>query len=192
MRVRADDLEHDLCADVAQQVLDVVAHERVVHNRSPVVCQRIRAHAVSVSARRGVRGGKSRLGRERDGWGEETDSWGEGTDSWGGKGLAGARERTAQDVLKLENLVALVGRDEVGHGQDLGVALVRLGLGRRERVNLRLHEHVGEHEVLEALDAARAAGLVVVFERLEKVLVRLVPLLCWPATTQTQPRTRSY
>mmetsp|Transcript_37145 Transcript_37145/g.116912 ORF Transcript_37145/g.116912 Transcript_37145/m.116912 type:complete len:233 (+) Transcript_37145:46-744(+) len=81
----------------------------------------------------------------------------------------------AQDLLELQDLVALVRPHQVGHGQDLGVVLVRLGLLGVERVDLRLHEHVGEHEVLEALDAPLVPCLIVVLERLEEVRRRVVP-----------------
>lgn len=66
--------------------------------------------------------------------------------------------------------------DEVGHRDDLGVALVGLGLLRVERVDVRVHQHVGQHQILEALDAALRARLVVVLEGLEEVGVRLFPL----------------
>ena len=39
-----------------------------------------------------------------------------------------------------------------------------------------LHLHVGQYQVLEASGAARAAGLIIILERLEKVGVRLLEL----------------
>jgi hypothetical protein len=48
----------------------------------------------------------------------------------------------------------------------LWVLLVWLGLLRIEGVHLALHEHVGQHHVLEALHATHVARLVVVLERL--------------------------
>ena len=45
-----------------------------------------------------------------------------------------------EDLLKLVNVVVLVGHDQVRHGQDLGVILVRLGLLRVERVDVGLHQ----------------------------------------------------
>ena len=45
-----------------------------------------------------------------------------------------------EDLLELADVVVLVGHDEVGHGQDLGVVLVRLGFLRVERVDVRLHQ----------------------------------------------------
>ena len=45
-----------------------------------------------------------------------------------------------EDLLKLVDVVVLVGHDQVRHGQDLGVILVRLGLLRVERVDVGLHQ----------------------------------------------------
>lgn len=82
-----------------------------------------------------------------------------------------------EDALELGDVVVLVGADQVRDGKDLGVVLVGLGLLRVERVDGRLHEHVGQHQVLEARGAPRAARLVVVLEGLEEVRVRLLVLL---------------
>lgn len=45
-----------------------------------------------------------------------------------------------------------------------------------KRVDLGLHEHVGEHEVFEAGNALRRTGFVVTLEGFEKVRLRLSPL----------------
>ena len=41
-------------------------------------------------------------------------------------------------------------RDQVGHGEDLGVHAVRFRLLRVERLDGALHEHIRDHQVLEA------------------------------------------
>mmetsp|Transcript_971 Transcript_971/g.2771 ORF Transcript_971/g.2771 Transcript_971/m.2771 type:complete len:254 (-) Transcript_971:711-1472(-) len=82
----------------------------------------------------------------------------------------------AKHLLKLANLVALVGRHKVGHRQHLRVLAVRAGLLAVKGVDLRLHEHVAHNQVLEALHAARHARLVVRLERLEEVGGRRLPL----------------
>uniref|UniRef100_A0A1I8GPP9 RNA polymerase beta subunit n=1 Tax=Macrostomum lignano TaxID=282301 RepID=A0A1I8GPP9_9PLAT len=81
-----------------------------------------------------------------------------------------------EQLLKAVDVVGMVGGHQAGHGGDLGVVAVGLGLLTVQRVDAHLAQHAGEHQVLQALDAARAAGLVVVFERLEEVGVRLLEL----------------
>ena len=82
-----------------------------------------------------------------------------------------------QDLLELLYVVVLVRHDELGHCLDLRVVLVRLRLLGVERVDSRLHQHVRQHQHLQAVDPARAARLVIVLERLKEVLVRLLPLM---------------
>mmetsp|Transcript_58376 Transcript_58376/g.133956 ORF Transcript_58376/g.133956 Transcript_58376/m.133956 type:complete len:410 (+) Transcript_58376:422-1651(+) len=92
-------------------------------------------------------------------------------------GVAHNRARVLlEDPLELSDLVAHVRRDQIGHRHNLGVVLVRLRLLRIERVDVRIHEHVGEDEVLEALHSPCDTRLVVILERLKKVVPRLFPL----------------
>lgn len=44
-----------------------------------------------------------------------------------------------EDGLEVVDVVVLVGLHQVGHGQDLRVVLVRLGLLRVERIDSRFH-----------------------------------------------------
>lgn len=83
----------------------------------------------------------------------------------------------SQNLLKLANVPALVGAHKVGHRHNLRVVLVWLSLLRVKGVDLGLHQHVGQYQVLENLDTLETSCLVIVAERLEKVCLRLVPLL---------------
>mmetsp|Transcript_6199 Transcript_6199/g.18622 ORF Transcript_6199/g.18622 Transcript_6199/m.18622 type:complete len:271 (+) Transcript_6199:155-967(+) len=118
-RVRLDDAQQDLRADVLEQVVEVHLDECVAHD---------------------------------------------------------GRVVALEDALELADLVVHVRGEQVGHREDLGVVLVRLGLLRVEGRDVRVHEHVGEDEVLEALDPPPHPGLVVVLEGVEKVVARRLPL----------------
>lgn len=115
--------------------------------------------------------------------------WGDELDDALGAHVAGhfvdifGDERVGEDVLVVledglvrVDVVSLVGVDELGHGGDAGVALVWFGLLGLEGVDVGAHEHDGEEEVLEDLDALEGAGLVVVVEGLEEVLVGVGPV----------------
>ena len=79
----------------------------------------------------------------------------------------------AQYLLEGGDVVVLVSLHQIGHRDDLRVVLVGLRLLRVEWIDVRLHEHRRQHQVLEAGGAPRVARLVVVLERLEEVDVRL-------------------
>ena len=50
-----------------------------------------------------------------------------------------------ENLFKLIDVIVLIGRHQVGHGQDLYVILVWFGFLGVEWVDARLHEHVGQH-----------------------------------------------
>jgi hypothetical protein len=66
--------------------------------------------------------------------------------------------------------------DQIGHGQNLGVVFKRLRLLTVEGVDVGLHEHVRQYQVLEARRPSRRSALVVVLERFEEICVRLLEL----------------
>merc|ERR1719234_1570279 len=76
-----------------------------------------------------------------------------------------------QDLLKLIDVVVLVCSDEVGHGYDLVVILVRLRLLRVKRVDPRFHQHVGKHQVFEACGSARRPRFIIILKSLKEVCV---------------------
>lgn len=47
---------------------------------------------------------------------------------------------------------------------------------RIKRVDSRLHQHVGQDQVLQTSGSSGASRLIIVFERLEKVCMRLLEL----------------
>lgn len=72
-----------------------------------------------------------------------------------------------QNLLELHNVVLLISIDQVGHGQHLPIILVGLGLLGIEGVHIALHQHVGQNQILEALDASHCASLIIVLECLQ-------------------------
>lgn len=74
----------------------------------------------------------------------------------------------AQDLLKLHDVVLLVCIDQVGHSQHLPIVLVRLGLLSIKGVHAALHQHVGQHQILETLYSPHRTSFIVVFERLSE------------------------
>ena len=69
-----------------------------------------------------------------------------------------------EDFLKVVDVVVLVGGNQVGHGQDLRVVLVGFGLLGVKRIDSRLHQHVGQDQVLQTRCSSRGAGLVVILQ----------------------------
>lgn len=66
--------------------------------------------------------------------------------------------------------------DQIGHRENLRIVLVGFSLLRIEGIDVRLHEHVGQHQVLEAHRTSQIPGFVIVFEGLEEVSVRVLEL----------------
>lgn len=81
-----------------------------------------------------------------------------------------------QDLLIAVNLVPLIRVDEIGHGGDAGIILIRFRLLRVERVDVGFHEHRGEDEILQDLNALKGARFVVVLEAFEKVALGFFPV----------------
>ncbi len=75
-----------------------------------------------------------------------------------------------EDLFKILDVVALVGVHQVGHGLDLRVVLVGLGLLGIERIHLALHQHVGQDQILQRLDASPLTCLVITLECLQDSL----------------------
>ena len=93
-------------------------------------------------------------------------------------------ERVREEVLVvvehslvLVDVVSLVGVDQVCHGSNTGVVLVRFRLLGFEWVDVGLHQHGGEDEVFEDLDSLQRTGLIVVAERFEEIALRILPVL---------------
>jgi hypothetical protein len=63
-----------------------------------------------------------------------------------------------QNSLKLVDVTALIGFDQVGHCLDLRVRPVRLGLLCIKRVHMALHQHACQHQVLQTLNSAICTG----------------------------------
>ena len=72
----------------------------------------------------------------------------------------------AQYLLKLHDVVILVGIDQVGHGQYLPVILVGLGLLSIKGIHAALHQHVGQYQILQTLNTPHCTSLIVVLEGL--------------------------
>ena len=79
-----------------------------------------------------------------------------------------------QNLFKVVDVIVLISGHQVGHGQDLGVVLVRFGLLGIEGIDVRLHQHIGQDQVLETSGSAWRPRLVVVLERLEEISVRFL------------------
>ena len=53
--------------------------------------------------------------------------------------------RYLENLFKLVDVIVLIGRYQVGHGQDLDVILVWFCFLGVEWIDTGLHEHVGQH-----------------------------------------------
>ena len=103
--VGLDQLDQHLGADVAQQVLDVLPDEGVLHDGLPVLLKYF-YHSLKYFHLRS----HSHL----------------------------------EYLLEVIDIIVLISVDQVGHGEDLHVILVGLGLLRVEGVDAGLHQHVGK------------------------------------------------
>ena len=110
--VGLDQLDQHLGADVAQQVLDVLPDEGVLHDGLPVLLKYFYCsfkyfyHSLKYFHLR--------------------------------------YHSHLEYLLEVIDIIVLISVDQVGHGEDLHVILVGLGLLRVEGVDAGLHQHVGK------------------------------------------------
>ena len=103
--VGLDQLDQHLGADVAQQVLDVLTDEGVLHDGLPILLKYF-YHSL--------------------------------------KYFHLLYHSHLEYLLEVIDIIVLISVDQVGHGEDLHVILVGLGLLRVEGVDAGLHQHVGK------------------------------------------------